>query len=149
MKGQKKRVSKDFDFINRALVIAAIITFLVVISSFVYYNKNFALGALAGGAWNIINIYFLTRLVKVTFSPASPAVSGQEGRTGPKSPNKKKIAYLVFIKFPLLYGAGFLILRYSGVSLYGVLVGFSIFFLVISLKAIGAAIVDRSSAYNS
>lgn len=130
MKGQKKRVSRDFDFINKALGIAAIATFLVVISSFVYYNKNFALGALAGGAWNIINVYFLTCLVRVAF--------------GTKSPNKKKITYLVFIKFPLLYGAGFAILRYSGVSLYGVLVGFSILFLIIPLKAIGAVIGDRS-----
>lgn len=147
MKGLKKRVSKDFDFINRALGIAAVVTFLVVISSFVYYNKNFALGALAGGAWNIINVYFLTRLVKVisdeTLQKTCPP------KLNAKAVQRRRITYLVFIKFPLLYGAGFLILRYSGVSLYGALVGFSIFFLVISLKAIGAAIVDRSSAHNS
>lgn len=54
--------------------------------------------------------------------------------------NKFKIFVLFFLKFFVLYAIGFAIIKYGGVSVYGVLCGFSILFFVLFISVLGIAL---------
>jgi len=112
-----------FDFIQRSIRISAGITILFAPFLFLYLGASHALGFMAGAFWNIINVFLLYRFLKIFLSP---------------SPMNKKwgVAAGIF-KFPVLYGTGYFLLRYTNLSLYGIMAGFSLILAVFLLKALG------------
>ncbi|HLG30201.1 MAG TPA: hypothetical protein VI387_08335 [Candidatus Brocadiales bacterium] len=66
---------------------------------------------LVGGIWNSTNLWLLHLVIKNTFS--------QSRKMG-------RIMLILFLKFPILYTSGYLILTYEKPSFGGLILGFSI-----------------------
>ena len=90
-------------------------------------NRLFA-GIAAGALWNAANLWCLTRLLRAWLG-SSPRLSrvaeSEPPRRGAPSANRQVVGWLL-VKFPLLYGLAFVILRFGAVSLIGFGVGFTL-----------------------
>jgi hypothetical protein len=95
-------------------------------------NFSLGLGVLAGSFWNLVNFYLIIILTQALF-PKEGAV------------NRKKLILLFGVKFPVLYGLGYLILRFSNLSMIGILLGFSLLFLVIVARSMGYFLVQNQT----
>lgn len=76
-----------------------------------------ALGVAAGGAWNLASLFCLSRLFSAWLL---------------QQPSTWRVVGWLLVKFPLLYGLAFAILRTPGMSLGGFGVGFSIVLAVVA-----------------
>jgi hypothetical protein len=113
----------DPKFLTRCLKTTAWVTILISIFTAFYYNFLFSLALFIGSAWNIGNFWLIAHI--------GSAILIQD------SADRKKIVYLLALKFPGWYGIGYLILRYTKLPIPGLLIGFSILFTIILLKVIG------------
>ncbi len=85
---------------------------LTLLSICAYFSFFGTLAFLTGALWALVNLYFIRQLLYGLLIET------------PK--NFPKIALLVLIKFPLLYGAGFALLYYQSDFLWASMVGFSL-----------------------
>lgn len=120
----------DIAFLYKSLKIAFWCTLLASLFSLYYFGQKFTLGLISGSFWSIANF-----LLFVGFSKAFTDIAH----------NKLKIALYAFVKFGLLYFAGYLIISSPRVSLLGVSAGFGIIFAVIFLQAIGMVLAPLES----
>ena len=120
------------EFIHRVIRTSLVLAALGFLFVTVYYDFEFGGGILAGAIWGCLNLLFLTRLITEIFSP------GQEIRKG-------KIILIAVVKFPLLYAAGFLLLKITYFPPVSLVIGFSLLFLVMFLKAMGRWILSLDS----
>jgi hypothetical protein len=74
-------------------------------------GAHMALSVFVGGVWNLVNLWCLAHLLNAWL--------------GPQRSRRRALGWLL-VKFPLLYAVVFLLLRYSGVSLLGFGVGFTV-----------------------
>jgi len=111
------------DFIRRVIMTSGILGLLALLFISAYYDLRFGLGVFCGTAWGIANIHFLAELIIEA--------------TNPGIVNKKKIALLGIVKFPVLYFAGYILLKYSELSVLSFLIGFTLLFAVAVLKVLG------------
>ena len=72
-----------------------------------------ALGILVGGAWLFLNLTLLIRLMTMTFDA--------------KVRRKDRVLFYSVLKFPVLYIAGFFILKSRTFPVYSVLIGLTLF----------------------
>jgi hypothetical protein len=93
----------------------------------IYVRFAFGLAVLLGCGWACANLFLIKFLVT--------SLLGE----GPKK--KYLIIAIIFIKFPLLYFLGYLMIKWSYLSVYGLLCGFSVIFLVTLLKVISRSIL--------
>ena len=102
------------------LIIGAWLVTLLTAGS-LWWRPAAALGILAGGAWNLANLWCLARALVVwlgpTPSPARPASSPGRARW--------RAAWWFLVKFPGLYGLAVWLLLAPAVSLEGFGLGFS------------------------
>ena len=117
----------DTKFLYRSLKTTLILAILITGFSLVYGYHSFAKGFFLAALWSIVNLWFICLLVRLLFAESKI--------------NKTKVVLLVLLKFPVLYTAGYIALKFGNLSVYAVLAGFSIVFLVIALKAAGYMIV--------
>jgi hypothetical protein len=119
----------EIDFVYRVIRVSILLglvgTALVVPS----IGVACGLGFLAGWGWMTLNLWLLTVLVRTAFS---------------ESPDRKKVMVLLFLKFPLLYAGGFLLVIYGRLDVPGALAGFSLPLVVVLLKAAGILLQARS-----
>ncbi|MBM4049276.1 MAG: hypothetical protein FJ279_29610 [Planctomycetes bacterium] len=115
-------------FVYRSLKISAVVALLGAVLAATYGGFGFAAGFLCGAGWNILNLLLITWLVQCLFAAQR---------------SKTRLALLLAVKFPLLYGGGFALLAYGDLSVYGVLTGFSIPLIIVALKAAGAGLMDK------
>ncbi|MGB2769221.1 MAG: hypothetical protein WBC88_05800 [Candidatus Zixiibacteriota bacterium] len=120
------------EFIHRVIKTSLVLAALGFLFVSVYYDFKFGGGILAGAIWGCLNILFLTRLITEVFSP------GTEIR-------KSKVILITVVKFPLLYAAGFLLLKIEYFPAVSLVIGFSLLFLVMFLKAMGRWILSLDS----
>ena len=113
----------DGDFIKRSLRVSIIITIIVIPLISVYFSGSITMGFMAGSAWNIINLFLLTKLLNMFIMPHEFS--------------KKWGIAAGIIKFPVLYGIGYVIIRYTNISRYGIMCGISVVLIVMMLKALG------------
>ena len=113
----------DGDFIKRSLRVSIIITIIVIPLISVYFSGSITMGFMAGSAWNIINLFLLTKLLNMFIMPHEFS--------------KKWGIAAGIIKFPVLYGIGYIIIRYTNISRYGIMCGISVVLIVMMLKALG------------
>jgi hypothetical protein len=73
-------------------------------------SEGLLLGIIAGGAWNLINLWCLARMLHAWL--------------GPRRSQRQAMMWLL-VKFPLLYTAVFLLLRHPVVSVIGFGLGFT------------------------
>ena len=80
----------------------------------------------SGGIWSIVNLMFLSALVRTAIKPGEV--------------DKMSVAGFALIKFPLLYVAGYFLLTVSVFKAEYVVIGFSIHLAVVILKVISRAL---------
>jgi len=80
-------------------------------------------GLAAGIAWSLVNLHFIGSLVKKTITTEDRNVLG--------------IVVTMFIKYPVLYGVGFLLLWNGYLSVAGLVAGFTWPFFVLLMKGLG------------
>ena len=114
-------------FIKRVAVLSAVLSAVAFLFLAVYYQFPFALAVLLGGLWSSLNLLALTFMVQ------------QLLRTGPIDWTTALAS--IFIKLPLLYGAGFFLVTWDFLPKLGLVTGFSIVFAVIILKGLGRMIL--------
>lgn len=110
-------------FLTRCLKTTVWVTILISLFTAIYYNLLFSLAVLIGSAWNIGNFWLIAHLGSAILIKDSS--------------DRKKVGLWLLLKFPAWYGIGYLILRYTKLSIPGLLIGFSILFLIVLLKVIG------------
>ncbi len=69
-----------------------------------------AYGAWVGAIWMFLNLFVLLHLVRMSLSGASPD-------------SQKRVFALTLVKFPVLYLAGFMVLRYRLFPVRGIVIG--------------------------
>ena len=111
------------DIIKRSIKVSLIVAVIFIPFLYLYLGSAFTYGFIAGAAWNIVNVFLLFHLVTnlITLGESNKGLGVISG----------------VIKFPLLYGAGYAVIRYTDVSLYGILAGFSLILFIFALKALG------------
>jgi len=110
-------------FIKRVVAMTAVLSAVAFLFLSVYYQFPFALAFFLGGVWSALNFLALTFMLQQLLRPTSidwPAAFAS-----------------VFLKLPLLYGAGYLLLIWGYLPKLGLVAGFSILFAVIILKGLG------------
>ncbi|RKX23032.1 MAG: hypothetical protein DRP51_01365 [Candidatus Zixiibacteriota bacterium] len=118
----------DIGFIERTLRTAGILSLLVLIFGSFYYGFIPSLSVFTGLIWGIVNLYFLSLLVRATIRPDDV--------------DKVGALVILFIKIPLLYLAGYFLVTSILFDPILLLIGFSVLLLVIVLKAIGRTIMN-------
>jgi len=124
--------AQGLDFIGRTLRTTGLL--LLVVSAFGLYYFGFypTLSLLSGGVWSIINLLFLSKLVRTTITPGEI--------------DKWVVAGMALIKFPLLYLSGYFLVQATFFDLRFLVVGFSLPLGVLVLKAGARALlnIDRN-----
>lgn len=121
----------DSDFISRTLRTTAILLLIFVPFGLYYAGVYPTIAILSGAIWSFLNLMFLTALVK--------AAIRAEGADGASS------AAWAFVKFPLLYAAGYFLLKVPVFDPVYLLIGFSILMLVMLLKVLGRVLLGLDS----
>lgn len=119
--------SMDISFIDRTLKTTAVLILLFLALGSLHFPFYDVLAVVSGAIWSIINLYFLALLVKATIRP--------------EGPDKAAALVFLFIKVPLLYLAGYFLIK---VPMFGVgylVIGFSVPLAVILLKVLGRVLL--------
>lgn len=118
------------EFISRVIKTSLVISAFILIFGSVYYDWNYSLGISIGLVFNCVNVWFIMGLVKRTITL-----------------EKRKMIPIVgisLIKVPALYFIGYVILKADFVPVTSLLVGFTLLFGVIVLKAVGRLITTSN-----
>ena len=102
-------------FFKNLTVLAAVLCLGSAALSFGLGAFTFGAGVLIGGAWIFLNSYFLFRLVNAGLEP--------------KARMNDRILLFSILKFPVLYVAGFFILKARVYPIYGILAGLTVFMI--------------------
>jgi len=115
------------EFIDRSLRTFGVVL-LVFIPFGLYYLGVFpALAVFSGGVWGLLNLIFISALIRSTVKPGGA--------------DKGRAIGLALFKFPLLYGSGYFLLTVTEFEPLYLLIGFVGLFGVIILKAVGRLLV--------
>ena len=115
------------EFITRIIRTTAVLALIVALYLTMYYSGRVALGFLIGVAWSLTNLYFIKGMVTELITP---------------NETRKDVAVVLgFIKFPVLYVGGYLIVASGYFSIYSLLAGFSLIFPITLLKVLGRVIL--------
>jgi hypothetical protein len=108
----------------RTTVVLALIVALYLT---MYYSGRAAFGFLIGVAWSLTNLYFIKGIVTEVITP---------------NETRKDVAVVLgFVKFPILYVGGYLIVASGYFPIYSLLAGFSLIFPIALLKVLGRVIL--------
>lgn len=137
MKKMKMKSDFDLSFISRTIKTTGAVLLLGLLFGLYYFGPWPALAFFSGGVWGMLNIIFLTGLVRMTIRPDGVDTSRAIG--------------MAVIKFPLLYLAGYFLLKVPQFEPLHLLAGFSVLFVVIVLKVVARAILglDDNQQHNS
>jgi len=114
-------------FLSRSLRTTGVVLLIFLPFGIYYLGVYPTLAIFSGGVWGLVNIIFLSTVVRSAIRPGG--VAG-----GP-------LAVALVIKFPLLYLAGYALLQVPQFSPLNLLIGFSAGLAVIALKAFGRALM--------
>jgi hypothetical protein len=108
---------------------------LIALAVWLRWGPAHAAAFVAGFAWSLVNIHVIRLLVGLALDHAKS--------------RKLRIAAVLALKVPVLYGAGYLLLAAVELPIAGVLGGFTWPLIVIVLKALGRIVLgldrgDRS-----
>jgi len=128
--------SMDISFIDRTLKTTGVLALIVLAFGWLHYPFYHILAVFSGMIWGIINLYFLALLVRAAIRPDGA--------------DKMAALGLMFIKFPMLYVAGYFLLKVPQFELAYLVIGFSSLFAVMLLKVLGRVILglDGNNKHN-
>lgn len=128
--------NSGLDFIDRILRTTGFV--LLIFFPFGLYYLGFypSLAILSGGVWGMLNFMFIAFLVRATLRPGGPDL--------------RSTLIGALIKFPLLYAAGYFLLRIPQFEPLHLLLGFSGLLAIVILKVLGRALVglDKNELHN-
>jgi hypothetical protein len=113
----------DLRFIDRVIKVTLILAALLFPFFALYIKVNFALSVLFGSIWGSLNLLAI-KLIITSLMPG---------------PTRNPVLgfIILFVKLPILYGAGYLLVTWKYLSIGGLLWGFSGIFIVALLKVLG------------
>ena len=123
------------EFLNRTFRTFAIVVLLLLPFGFFYLNLYQTLAILSGSVWGMLNLMFLTTLIRSSIRPEG----ADTGRT----------VTLIVIKFPILYLAGYCLLKIYVFQPLDLLLGASGIMLIVVLKVLGRYVLGMDSAEKS
>ncbi len=124
---QKTLTAVNFDFIQRTLRTTGVLLLILFVVVLYYFGFYHALALLSSGIWSMVNLMFLSALVRTVLHPGKI--------------NKTAAIGMAFIKFPLLYTAGYFLVTVDVFRAIPLVVGFSMVLVVMVLKAVTRAIL--------
>ncbi len=113
----------NVDFVIRSLRTATWVT-IIFAPCIAMHSMLWAAGFMFASLWSVGNVWAIARLTTMLLTPDLD--SGALTKALP----------WIFIKFPVLYGAGILVVIYSGFPASSMLTGFHVIFVVFVLKAV-------------
>lgn len=116
------------EFINRVIKTTLLLGALIFVFGSFYFDYIYSTGIFIGMLWGCANLWFIRQFMVNYLTPG-------ERKMG-------RLAVLAIIKFPVLYAAAFLILKLGWFSVVAFIIGFSLIFVVIFLKALGKLITE-------
>jgi len=125
----------DLGFIRRSVAVAAGLAGLAFLLLLAHGKTAWAWGLGLGALWALANWVLLAEILRTAFVPGR-RLSGSA---------KVRLAVLGAVKFPVLYGLGYLALR-LGFPVVSYLVGFWILFAVAVVKAAGRLLAGLDSS---
>lgn len=114
-------------FISRVINLTASLAVIGCAVAYLYWDGLAAMGLGLGAIWGCLNLYFLKKLL-------------EEYVTLPSKEGLKCYTWMA-IKFPLLYVAGYGLLRVF--AILSLVCGFSLLFIAIFLLGIGTLFSDK------
>ena len=123
------------EFLNRTFRTFAIVVLLLLPFGFFYLNLYQTLAILSGTVWGMLNLMFLMTLIRSSIRPEG----ADTGRT----------VTLIVIKFPILYLAGYCLLKIYVFQPLDLLLGASGIMLIVVLKVLGRYVLGMDSAEKS
>jgi hypothetical protein len=118
----------EISFIERTLRTAGLLALAILIFGSFYYGFRPTMSVFTGLIWGMVNLYFLSLLIRATLRPDNV--------------DKITALFLLFVKIPLLYLTGYFMMTSSFFNPILLLIGFSLLLLVIVLKAAGRAVMN-------
>jgi len=115
------------DFIQRTLKSTGMLLIISFLFGIMYFGFYDALALLTAGVWSMVNMIFLSSLIRVALRPDGV--------------DKLAAAGIALIKFPLLYGVGYFIFTTHLFRPIPLLLGISSVLIVMVLKAVSRAIL--------
>ena len=125
------KIRMNLDFINRIIKTSLILAAIVFPFLAIYLRVSFAVAFVLGCMWACLNLIAIRFLIAQIITP------------NPK--NKVLIIIFIFVKFPLIYFLGYLLVIWNYPPIYGLLWGFSSIFIVTLLKVVSRAILQKDS----
>ena len=116
----------SFDFIQRTLRTTGVVLIVVLIFGSLYFGFYDALAVVSAGIWSMINLIFLSALVRAVVRPGGV--------------DKLTAFGLAVIKFPLLYAAGYFLFTVELFRPVPLIIGLSLVLAVMVLKAVARAL---------
>ena len=113
----------DLQFVDRVIKSTLILAAILFPFFALYISMNFALAVFLGASWGCLNLLAL-RIIVVSLL----------------TPHKRNYTLgliILFVKLPVLYGIGYLLISWNYLSIGGLLWGFSGILIVMVLKALG------------
>ncbi len=123
------------DFISRTLRTSGILL-LIFLPFGLYYMGVFpTLAVFSGGIWGLVNLIFLSQLIRTVIIPGKVDTGRAIG--------------LAVIKFPLLYLAGYFLITVKQFDPLLLLAGFSVFLAVMILKVLGRVVLGLDKQHSA
>jgi hypothetical protein len=113
----------DLDLLVRLRRSASIFGLVMAAPLATYFGIAQGIAWIAGIAWSLVNLYFITALVK-------DVITLEDRRVMP-------IILTLLIKFPVLYAAGFVLLAVAHLPIAWLMAGFTWPFFVLVMKGAG------------
>ena len=111
------------EFLVRSLRTTGVLLLVALLFGVYYYGTYPALAFFSGGVWGMINLIFLTGLIRSALRP--------------EGPDARRTLLFLLVKFPLLYLAGYFLLTVDYFDPVILLFGSMAVLAVIVLKAFG------------
>lgn len=118
------------DFINRVAKTSIILALIQLPFVTIYVGWQMALAILLGCAWGAANLILIKFIIVGVLST--------------ERKNKTNILILGAIKFPLLYGIGYILIKVDYFPIIGLVIGFTVIFVVAFLKALSIYLIENS-----
>lgn len=117
----------DLRFVDRVIKSTLVLAAVLFPFFALYIRMSFALAVLFGALWGCLNLLAI-RIIVVSLL----------------TPHRKNITLgliILFVKLPVLYGIGYLLITWDYLSIGGLIWGFSGILIVIVLKVLGRMIL--------
>ncbi len=120
------------DFIQRTLRTTGIVLIIIFAFGAVYFDFYDGLAVLSAGVWSMVNLIFLSALIRTVVRPDGI--------------DKLAAFGLALLKFPLLYAAGYFLVTADIFRPAPLVIGLSMVLVVMVLKAVSRAVLKLDVA---